>query len=154
MAVQQTRNLTMVSTLLASSSLILLGFTSNIALRVYTSELPERVDLVPKLFLLMIVEAGAFSYLVSSLRSLGLFNLTIGADPDVIADEEGDALEFFATIIGRVSARYTLGVRTLFSALAVFLWCMDTTVFLVGLVFFAVKFIFFQDFAHVLKSRT
>ena len=83
-AAQQTRNLTMMNSLLGSAALILLGMTANILLtypKVSTQIAhPESWDLHPgavsvKLYLLILVFAMAFSYYMSALRRLGQFNL-------------------------------------------------------------------------------
>lgn len=159
LAAQQTRNLTMVNTLLASSALILMGFTANMLLG-----LPQvSEDLAPaqawqvqpgvvggKLLLLIIVFGVAFAYYLTSLRHLGHLNLVIGADPQVIASMEGSAVDYFAALLNRASNRYTLGVRCLYSASPLFLWLFNPWLFLALTLFWGFKFIAFQDFVHVL----
>lgn len=161
-AAQQTRNLTMVNSLLASSALILMGFTANVLLKYpELSEAivePEKWSHHPdaqavKLFLLIVVFAVAFSYCMTSLRHLGHFNLVIGADPQLIADREGPAVEYFSTLVNRASNRYTLAVRCFYSASPIFLWLFDKWFFIVLTLFWGIKFIGFQDFAHVLRRR-
>lgn len=162
-AAQQTRNLTMVNSLLASSALILMGVTANVLIRYpKLSEAivePERWSQHPdaqaiKLFLLMIVFAVAFSYCMTSLRHLGHFNLVIGADPKLIEEREGPPVDYFSTLVNRASNRYTLAVRTFYSASPLFLWLFDARFFVALTLFWAIKFVGFQDFAHVLKRRS
>jgi uncharacterized membrane protein len=162
LAAQQTRNLTMVNSLLASSALILMGVTANMLLNLsqVSAELSEtrawvlRPELVgAKLLLLITVFGVAFAYCMNSLRHLGHFNLVIGADPAVLDAEEGSSVDYFATLINRASNRYTLGVRCLYSASPLFLWLFDPWLFLGLTLFWGVKFIGFQDFAHVLNRR-
>ena len=162
LAAQQTRNLTMVNSLLASSALILMGVTANMLLNLpqVSSDLTDsrtwamRPELVSgKLLLLITVFGVAFAYCMNSLRHLGHFNLVIGADPAVLDAEEGSSVDYFATLINRASNRYTLGVRCLYSASPLFLWLFDTWLFLGLTLFWGVKFIGFQDFAHVLRGR-
>ena len=141
-AAQTTRNLTMVNTLLASSALILLGFTANIA---HTT---TDVSRLYKLYLLMVVFAAAFSFFVTALRHIGYFNLTIGADPKIVEEREGDAVKFFSNMIGRASHRYTHGVRTFYSAFPLFLWVQSAELFLGLTLFWGIKFILFQDFGR------
>ena len=97
-AAQQTRNLTMVASLLASSALILMGVTANVLIR--APQLPATIGngagwlehpdaLQVKLFLLLVVFAMAFAYCMTSLRHLGHFNLVIGADPELVREHEG-----------------------------------------------------------------
>lgn len=160
-AAQLTRNLTMVNTLLASSTLILMGVSANILIqmpkvealsqaRVWEAQ-PEAT--AAKLLLLIISFGVAFAYCMTSLRHLGHFNLVIGTDPKLIDAEEGSAIEYFATLINRASNRYTLATRCLFSASPLFLWLFDTWLFILLTLFWGVKFIGFQDFAHVLRRR-
>lgn len=162
-AAQQTRNLTMVNSILASSALILMGFTANLLLR--SQELPAEIrhprswefnpdSLVAKLFLLILVFAVAFGYCMTALRYLGHFNLVIGADPQLIEQYEGSSVDYFANLINRASNRYTLAVRCLYSASPLFLWMFDPRFFIALTLFWAVKFIGFQDFVHLLgRSR-
>lgn len=162
-AAQQTRNLTMVNSILVSSSLILMGVTANLVLRL--PEFPEAMPhptnwdahpevLRAKLYLLILIFAMAFSYFMTSLRHLGHFNLLIGADPKVIAEQVGDPAEYFAVLINRASHRYTLGVRYLYSAFPLFGWLFDPWFFILLTAFWATKFIGFQDFAHLARRSS
>lgn len=161
-AAQQSRNLTMMNSLLGSAALILLGMTANVLLTY--AKLPAEVglpaswDLHPgavsaKLFLLILVFAVAFSYYMASLRRLGQFNLVIGADPAVIEREEGPPVDYLTGMINMASNRYTLGVRSFFSAFPLFAWLFDSWLFVAITIFFAIKFVGFQDFARVVKRK-
>ena len=161
-AAQQTRNLTMVNSILVSSSLILMGVTANIVLRLptVTEAVPHPTDwdahpeiVAAKLYLLVLVFAVAFSYFMTALRHLGHFTLVIGADPAVIAEYEGDPVSYFSALINRASHRYTLGVRYLYSAFPIFGWLFDPVFFIVLTSFWAIKFIFFQDFRHLTRRQ-
>jgi uncharacterized membrane protein len=161
-AAQQTRNLTMVNSLLASSSLILMGLTANVLIRgpEISSEIPELEGLGlhtaatdAKLFLLIVVFGVGYGYCMTSLRHLGHFNLVFGADPKLIEQYEGSAEDYFAALINRASNRYTLAVRCLYSASPLFLWLFDAWFFLALTLFWGIKFVCFQDFAHELKRR-
>lgn len=159
---QQTRNLTMMNSLLGSAALILLGMTANVLLTYpkVSAEVahPESWDLHPgavsaKLYLLIMVFAVAFSYYMAALRRLGQFNLVIGADPALVEDEEGSMVDYLTALINKASNRYTLGVRAFFSAFPLFAWLFDPWVFLALTLFFGIKFAGFQDFAYILKRR-
>ncbi len=159
-AAQQTRNLTMVNSILVSSALILLGLTANLLVRSHSEDAPIsdladwfRHPSVPeeKLCLLMIAFALAFSFFMTSLRHLGHFVLVIGADPKLVEAHEGSPVKYFSALINRASHRYTLGVRSLYSAVPLFGWLFDSRLFLVLTLFWAVKFIGFQDFARLLR---
>jgi uncharacterized membrane protein len=161
-AAQQTRNLTMVNSLLASSALLLIGVTANILVRLpeVSEELPHigawhaRPDvLAAKLMLLIVVFGVAFGYFMTSLRHLGHFSLVIGADPKLVDEREGSSIDYFAALINRASNRHTLAVRCLYSASPLFLWLFDPWLFIALTLFWGLKFVAFQDFAHVLPRR-
>ena len=162
LAAQQTRNLTMMNSLLGSAALILLGMTANVLLtypKVAAQVAhPESWDLHPgavsaKLYLLILVFAVAFSFYMAALRRLGQFNLVVGADPALIEAEEGPPVDYLTGLINKASNRYTLGVRAFFSAFPLFAWLFDPWVFLALTLFFGIKFMGFQDFGSRLKNR-
>jgi hypothetical protein len=90
---------------------------------------------------------------MTSLRHLGHFNVVIGADPHVIELYEGSAVDYLSTLINRASNRYTLAVRCLYSASPLFFWLFDTRLFVGVTLFWALKFIGFQDFAFGFLHR-
>lgn len=160
-AAQQTRNLTMVNSLLASSALLLMGVTANILVKLpqVSEDLPHigtweaHPDvLAAKLLLLIVVFGVAFGYFMTSLRHLGHFSLVIGADPRLVEEHEGSSVDYFAALINRASNRHTLAVRCLYSASPLFLWLFDPWLFIALTLFWGLKFIAFQDFAHVLPK--
>lgn len=162
MAAQQTRNLTMVNSLLASSALILMGVTANLLVRVteLSEELPYprgwegKTDVMAvKLLLLIIVFATAFGYSMTCLRHLGHFNLVIGADPAVIDEQEGSAVDYLTSLINRGSNRHTLAVRCLYSASCLFLWLFEPWLFIAATLFWGIKFMIFQDFVASFLPR-
>jgi uncharacterized membrane protein len=128
-AAQQTRNLNMVNTLLASSALILLGFAANLLLSREGAGGPPDV-VTARVVFIVVVLAVAFAYFVNSLRHIGHFNLTIGADPALVDQLHGSAVEYFSGLIARSSRRYTQGIRTFYSAFPLFLWLFDGWLFL------------------------
>lgn len=159
-AVQQTRNLTMVNSLLASSCLILMGLSANLLISgqgipgeiLAARAATERsAALEGKVFLLLVVFAVAFAYSMTSLRHLGHFNVVIGADPRLLDELEGSSVEYLATLINRASNRYTLAVRCLYSASPLFVWLFDPWFFVLLTLFWGAKFVFWQDFTHVLR---
>jgi uncharacterized membrane protein len=161
-AAQQARNLTMANSLVASSSLILMGFTANILIRLpeVDSEILELQPLVAhpdelavKLLLLIFVFGVGFGYAMTALRHLGHFTLVVGADPEVIERHEGSAVEYLSALINRASNRSTLAMRCMYSASPLFLWLIDVKLFIALTLIWGIKFICFQDFAHVLRQR-
>lgn len=161
-AAQQTRNLTMVNSLLASSSLILMGVTANVLIR--TSQFPEEImdsehsflhpdAQAAKLFLLIVVFGFAFAYCMTSLRHLGHFVLVIGADPEVVREAVGDPVDYYTDLVNRASNRYTLAVRCLYSVSPLFVWIFDRWSFVALTLFWGIKFIVFQDFISPLRRK-
>ena len=164
-AAQQTRNLAMVNSLLASSALILMGFTANVLLGMPSSgdsaalpglsvwaAHPESLQL--KLLLLILVFGASFAYSMTALRHLGHFNLVVGADPKVIASREGSAVDYLSALINKASNRATLAVRCLYSATPLFLWLFDVRLFVLVTLVWTVKFVAFQDFAHLRRRSS
>ena len=156
-AAQQTRNLTMVNSILVSSSLILLGITTNLLIRLPVGDNgvphPADWDLHPdalriKLYLLIVVFALAFSFFMTALRHLGHFVLVIGADPQVVREEFGPPTEYFGDLINRASHRYTLGVRSFYAAFTILAWLFDARLFLALTALWALKFVGWQDFVR------
>ncbi len=155
MAAQQTRNLTMVNSILVSSALILLGITSNLLIRLpeFEGRAPHPSDwdahpgaLRVKLYLLIVVFAIAFSFCMTALRHLGHFVMVIGADPDLVERHFGSAVEYFSDLINKASHRYTLGVRSFYAAFPLLAWLFDSRLFVLLTLFWALKFVVFQDF--------
>ncbi len=155
-AAQQTRNLTMVNSILVSSALILLGITTNLLVRLpeIESQLPHpgHWEVHPgalrmKLYLLILIFSAAFSFCMTALRHLGHFVLVIGADPDLVDSQFGSAVDYFAGLINRASHRYTLGVRSFYAAFPILAWLFDSRLFVLLTVFWGLKFLGFQDFA-------
>jgi uncharacterized membrane protein len=161
LAAQQTRNLTMVNTLLASSALILMGFTANVLIQApsLSLELPLGAAAAHpsgqpvKLLLLIVVFGAAFAYCMTALRHLGHFNVVIGADAHLIELYEGSAVDYLSGLINRASNRYTLAVRCLYSASPLFFWLFDTRLFVGLTLFWALRFVGFQDFGGFGKRR-
>lgn len=155
-AAQQTRNLTMVNSILVSSALILLGITVNllVSLPVNTGDAlvgveswnthPDAVRV--KLCMLIVVFAAAFSFCMTALRHLGHFVLVIGAERKLVDEYYGSAAEYFSDLINRASHRYTLGVRSFYATFPLLAWLFDSHLFLGITLFWALKFVGFQDF--------
>lgn len=140
-AAHQTRNLNMVNTFLASSAIILLGFAANMIV----GHASPGDSATARIILILIVLAVAFAYFVNSLRHIGHFTLTIGADPALVDKLHGSAVDYFSGLLARASRRYTQGTRTLFSVFPLFLWLFSSWLFLLVTAIWAVWFLV-QDF--------
>ena len=144
-AAHQTRNLNMVNTFLASSAVILIGFAANMVVgRDFASDSLGRA-LTARVVLVIILLAVSFAYFVNSLRHLGHFTLTIGADPALVDKLHGSSADYFSGLIARASLRYTQGLRALYSVFPLFLWLYDAWLFLAVTVLWALWFLA-QDF--------
>lgn len=161
-AAQQARNLTMANSVVASSSLILMGFTANILIRLPggSDGLPEMEawrthpdELAAKLLLLIFVFGIGFGYAMTALRHLGHFTLAVGADPAVMERHEGSAVDYLSALINRASNRSTLAMRCMYSASPLFLWLIDSRLSVALTLIWGTKFLFFQDFAHLIRQR-
>jgi uncharacterized membrane protein len=154
-AAQQTRNLTMVNSILVSSALILMGVTANLLFQIPTMQdvaHPTPWDENPgalrmKLYLLILIFASAFSFCMAALRHLGQFVLVIGADPALVEELYGDAPQYFTDLINRASHRYTLGIRSFHAAFPLVGWLFDSRLLFIFALLWGLKFIVFQDFA-------
>jgi uncharacterized membrane protein len=162
LAAQQTRNLTMVNTLLASSTLILMGFTANLLIQgpqlsldlpIHGGEAIHPAAQPGKLLLLIVVFGSSFAYCMTALRYIGHFNVVMGADAHLIDLYEGSAVDYLSGLINRASNRYTMAVRCLYSASPLFLWLFDTRLFVGVTLLWGLKLIGFQDFAFGLMGR-
>jgi uncharacterized membrane protein len=138
-AAQLTRNLNMVNTFLASSALILLGFAANSIIGRGPDPGTARIVAI------IVVLAMAFGYFVNSLRHIGHFNLTIGADTALVDKVYGSAIDHFSGLLARASRRYTQGIRALYSVFPLFLWIFDSWLFLAATAAWAFWFLA-QDF--------
>jgi uncharacterized membrane protein len=147
-AAHQTRNLNMVNTFLASSAVILIGFAANM---VIGREVPPTPPTAARVVLIIILLAVAFAYFVNSLRHLGHFTLTIGADPALVDKLHGSATDYFCNMIARASLRYTQGLRALYSVFPLFLWLYNTWLFLGVTVLWALWFLA-QDFPRLRRG--
>lgn len=140
-AAHQTRNLNMVNTFLASSAVILIGFAANMVI----GGDPPPPATYARVICIIILLAISFAYFVNSLRHLGHFTLTIGADPALVDKLHGSATDYFCNMIARASLRYTQGLRALYSVFPLFLWLYNTWLFLGITVLWALWFLA-QDF--------
>jgi len=127
-AVQQVRNLTMVATLFASSSLIILGAITNVFLTRYPS---SQIDIFSiKVYLLMSIFGASFLLFLFSLRHLNYFTVLIGAKREVVEGIEADMITMLAERMNLAMNRYTLGARCYYYSLAVIAWFFSVWVFI------------------------
>lgn len=155
-AAHQTRNLTMVSSILVSSALLLIGLAANMLVQVSDGSgggsATETGAIRFKLYCLLLVLALAFSFFMTALRHLGNFVILIGADPELVRTQLGPPATYFAGLVNRASHRYTLGVRSFYATTPLLAWLVDARLFLGVSVLWGVKFILLQDFSPDLRA--
>lgn len=146
-AVNQTRNLTMVATMFASSSLLILGAISNIYITRY-QPLAGKFDAFSiKVYLLMSVFGASFLLFLFSLRHLNYFCVLLGAKKKVVEEIEGTSMAaLLSTRLNLAMNRYTLGARCYYYSLAVLAWFLNTWAFVAITLLITVMVIITRDF--------
>lgn len=127
-AVDQVRNLARVTSLFASSSLIIVGLLANLLLGgKYSFTGVNQI----KVYLLISIFAASFMLFLFSLRYLNYFTILLGAKPEVIEKYEGiDMVTFLTEKINLAMNRYTLGVRCYYYSIGALSWFFNTYAFI------------------------
>lgn len=136
LAVQQARDLITINTFLASASLIFIGVILNLLVnadkvRGLSSISAELFEV--KIILIVIVYSFSFFSFLSSLRNLRIFTMLIPTPAPVIKEYSGvEAIEYFTRKVNKASSSYTLGSRSLYYSIPVFLWLVNTWLFILA----------------------
>ncbi|MHC4448697.1 MAG: DUF599 domain-containing protein [Planctomycetota bacterium] len=156
-AVQQTRNTTMVVSLLASSTLIIL--TLSAALVVTDRSGPDEHGTFPldlmtlKALVLFTLLAIAFSFFVQALTRMGRFTVMIGCDPATLDRTEGDAIRHLTGTFVSSVRLYRVGVRHLHSVFPVLFWMFSANLCIAATIILGLKFFLLDDFAYLIRKR-
>lgn len=156
-AVQQTRNTTMVASLLASSTLIILTLSATLVIGGEsevnaTGTFPIDV-MTAKALVLFFMLAIAFSFFVQALGRMGRFTIMIGCDPATLNRTEGDAVRHLTeTFVGAIR-HYRVGIRHLHAVFPILFWIFSTDLCIAASVALGLKFFFYDDFAYLLRRR-
>lgn len=150
-AVHMLRNLLMVNSLLASSSLVLAGVIGNNLLgESYSLKLHEPLSgqgTAYKLIFVVCLCVIAFLYFLASLRYLAHLNLVLGAEEGVIRRMEGeDPTSYLGRLLAKASSRHTWGVRCLFFCLPLLLWLIHGILFFLSSLILMLKLVGWTDF--------
>ncbi len=143
-AVQQIRNMTTITTFLASSTLIFLGVVVS-----YTREpFPIQQDYYDyKLYTLIGIIALAFFNYLFTLRTANHVTILIESSPSKIEELEGvPAVQYLAAKVNQAFLHYTLGMRCLYYSIPLFFWFFDPTIFIVITVMLTLGIAKFLDF--------
>jgi uncharacterized membrane protein len=158
LGVQQTRNTTMVATLLASSSIIMVGMLGNLALRVPESgdtagALIQASGLRPKLALALVAAALAFSSFLSCLGRFGKFTVSVGVKREVLDRMEGSGVTYLTALFLAAVHSYRTGVRWLYAIFPLVAWLFSPWLFIAVTVGFGLKFVVYEDFIYLVRRR-
>lgn len=143
-AVQQIRNMTTITTFLASSTLIFLGIVVS-----FTREpFPIQQDYYDyKLYALIgIIALALFNYLFT-LRTANYVTILIESSPSKIEELEGvPAVQYLAAKVNQAFLHYTLGMRCLYYSIPLFFWFFDPVIFVVITIILTIGIAIFLDF--------
>lgn len=143
-AVNQIRNLTMVATMFASSSVLILGAIINVFLTKYS---PGRDIFSIKVYLLMTIFGTSFMLFLFSLRHMNYFSILIGAKRELVeSTEKIDMVEMLSERLSLAMNRYTLGARCFYYSLAVIAWFFSTWAFIAITLLITAMVIVTRDF--------
>ncbi|MBU7038564.1 MAG: DUF599 domain-containing protein [Theionarchaea archaeon] len=126
-AVQQIRNMTTITTFLASSTLIFIG----VAVSYARGSFPVPQDYYDyKLYALIGIIALAFFNFLFTLRTANEITILIESSPSKIEELEGiPAVEYLAKKTNQAFLHHTLGMRCLYYSIPLFFWFFSPAVF-------------------------
>lgn len=157
LAVQQARDLININTFLASASLIFIGVILN--LLVNTDKVSGLGSISAELFemkimLIVVVYSFSFFSFLSSLRNLRIFTMLIPTPEEVIRAHSGvDAVEYFTRKVNKASSSYTLGSRSLYYSIPVFLWLVSPWLFILSTIGMTAYFALRKDYRFREKKK-
>lgn len=142
-AVQQIRNMTTITTFLASSTLIFMGVAVS-----YGASFPIQQDYADyKLYALIGIIALSFFNFLFTLRIANEITILIESSPSKIEELEGiPAVQYLSQKINQAFFHHTLGMRCLYYSIPLFFWFFDPLVFIVITVIMTVGVAKFLDF--------
>lgn len=143
-AIQQIRNMTTVTTFLASSALIFMGVAVSYASGgVFVQQ--NYYDY--KLYSLIGIIALSFFNFLFTLRTTNEITILIESSPSKIEElEKVPATEYLAHKINQAFLHHTVGMRCLYYSIPLFFWFFDTIVFMMVTVILTVGIAKFLDF--------
>ncbi|MHC4939467.1 MAG: DUF599 domain-containing protein [Planctomycetota bacterium] len=156
-AVQQTRNTTMVASLLASSTLIILTLTASLVVDEGETVSPEGTfpvdEITAKALILFFLLAIAFAFFVQALNGMGRFTVMVGCEPTTLRRTEGGAVQHLRDTFVNAVRHYRVGIRHLHSVFPMIFWMFDTTLCIATTVILGLKFFFVDDFVYLIRKR-
>lgn len=142
-AVQQIRNMTTVTTFLASSTLIFLGVVVS-----YTRSFPLQQDYADyKLYALIGIIALSFFNFLFTLRTCNEITILIESSPSKIEELEGiPAVQYLTKKINQAFMLHTLGMRCLYYSIPLFFWFYNPVIFVIITIVLTLGIAKFLDF--------
>jgi len=157
-AVQQCRNLTMIASALASSTLIIMTLGTSFLLTEggsLSSDGTFAMDpLTLKGLVLCASLAFAFTSFVHALISLGRFTIMIALDKKTLDRNEGDAVIFLTLLFRDAVRSYRIGMHFLSALLPVLFWLYDPYLCIAVTVLLGIKIVLWEDFTYLWRKRT
>ncbi|MBU7000933.1 MAG: DUF599 domain-containing protein [Theionarchaea archaeon] len=143
-AVQQIRNMTTITTFLASSTLIFMG----VAVSYARGSLPGLQDYYDyKLYALIGIIALAFFNFLFTLRTANEITILIESSPSKIEELEGiPAVEYLTKKTNQAFLHHTFGMRCLYYSIPLFFWFFSPVVFVALTVVITAGIAKFLDF--------
>ncbi|MEM8886189.1 MAG: DUF599 family protein [Planctomycetota bacterium] len=156
-AVQQTRNTTMVASLLASSSLIIMTLSASLVIHDKNAPQPDGTfpldALSIKAMALFVLLAIAFSSFVQCLNGMGRFTVMIGCELRTLDRTEGDGIRYLVDTFLRAVRSYRVGIRHLHAVFPIFFWLFDPRYCIAACIVLWLKFFFTEDFVWLIRKR-
>lgn len=142
-AIQQIRNMTTITTFLASSTLIFMGVAVS-----YGASFPVLQDYADyKLYALIGIIAFSFFNFLFTLRIANQITILIESSPSKIEELEGiPAVQYLSQKINQAFFHHTLGMRCLYYSIPLFFWFLDPLVFVVITIILTVGIAKYLDF--------
>lgn len=142
-AVQQIRNMTTITTFLASSTMIFMGVAVS-----YGASFPIQQDYADyKLYSLIGIIALSFFNFLFTLRIANEITILIESSPSKIEELEGQpAVQYLSQKINQAFLHHTLGMRCLYYSIPLFFWFFDPVVLVIVTVGLTVGIAKFLDF--------
>jgi len=143
-AIQQIRNMTTITTFLASSTLIFMGVVVSFT----RSSFPIQQDYADyKLSLLIGIISLSFFNFLFTLRTANDISILIESSPSKIEElEHMTAVEYLTKKINQAFLHHTLGMRCLYYSIPVFFWFFDPMVMVIITIILTYGIARFLDF--------
>jgi len=151
--IQQLRDAMQVSNIFASSSLIFIGLLLNLLIHIdkitQNLQITNVVAFEFKILFITAVQAVSFIFFVSSIRYYRIASLLSATPPEEIEKHLGiSATKYFAFLLDRGCAYYTLGSRGLLYSVLSLAWFVSDVFFIAIVVITTILLAKYRDFTR------